>query len=102
MGRQVFLSQEALKDLEAIVAFIAAHDSQAAERVGLQPTGAAFALAIFAERGRVVPEFQHPDLREVVARSYRVIYRIHPADGAVEVIRFWHAARGFPRIPITS
>lgn len=100
MDRQVFLSQEALKDLEAVVAFVATHDPQAAERVGLQLTGAAFALTRFAERGRIVLEFQQPDLREVIALSYRVIYRIHPADGAVEIIRFWHAARGFPHIPV--
>jgi plasmid stabilization system protein ParE len=99
MDRQVFLSQDALKDLEAIVAFVATHDPQAAVRVGQRLTTTALALAQFAERGRIVPEFQRPELREVITQSYRVIYRIHPVDGAVEIVRFWHAARGFPHIP---
>jgi len=35
----------------------------------------------------------------LVFRSYRIIYRIKVDEAAVEIIRFWHAARGFPRIP---
>lgn len=49
--------------------------------------------------GRMVPEFRRPELREVIHASYRVIYRVQREGKAVEVVRFWHAARGFPHIP---
>jgi len=37
-----------------------------------------------------------PDVREIIFKSYRIVYRIRA--GCVEVIRFWHAARGTPEI----
>jgi plasmid stabilization system protein ParE len=98
MDFKVFFSVEALSDLERIVAYIARHDSAAAERLGNQLIDAAVSLRTLPERGRVVPEFQRPELREIVFRSYRIIYRVNHADFSVEIVRFWHAARGFPQI----
>jgi toxin ParE1/3/4 len=43
-----------------------------------------------------VPEFGDPSIREIVVRPYRVIYRIDAGAGWIDVIRFWHAARGIP------
>ena len=56
----------------------------------------ALTLATLPERGRVVPELGEPDIREIIFKSYRIVYRVRP--GRVEVIRFWHAARGTPEI----
>ena len=44
-------------------------------------------LADFPELGRVVPEFDDPSLREIVVRSYRVIYRVDHGDCRVEPSR---------------
>ena len=44
----------------------------------------------------MVPELGLPDVREIIFKSYRIVYRVR-AD-CVEVIRFWHAARGLPEI----
>jgi toxin ParE1/3/4 len=99
MDVKVFLSPEALSDLESIVAYIAPHNPDAAERVGNHLLDAALSLARFPERGRAVPEFHHHNLRELIFRSYRIIYRVDTRDKSVEIVRFWHAARGFPQIP---
>jgi toxin ParE1/3/4 len=99
MDFTVFLSSRALSDLERIVAFIALDNAVAAERLGNQLLDAALSLTHFPERGRMVPEFRRPQLREIVFRSYRIIYRVNSADHSLEIVRFWHAARGFPRIP---
>ena len=56
-------------------------------------------LADFPEIGRMVPEFRQPDLREIICRSYRVIYRLRRDDQQIQIVRFWHGARGFPHIP---
>ena len=99
MDFKVFLSEEALSDLEQIVAYIAPHNFVAAEQMGNLLLDTALSLETHPERGRVVPEFRRADVRELVVRSYRIIYRIRHADGSIEIIRFWHAARGFPQIP---
>ena len=99
MDFKVFLSSDALSDLERIVAYIALDDVGAAKRMGNQLLDAAMSLTTFPERGRMVPEFLRPYLREIVFRSYRIIYRVNSADNSLEIVRFWHGARGFPRIP---
>ena len=55
-------------------------------------------LADFPELGRVVPEFDDPSIREIIVRSYRVIYRVDHGDCRVDVARFWHGERGTPEI----
>jgi toxin ParE1/3/4 len=99
MDFKVFVSSEALRDLERIVAYIALDDVGAGERMGNQLLDAALSLTTLPLRGRVVPEFRRPQLREIVFRSYRIIYRVSSVDNSVEIVRFWHGARGFPQIP---
>jgi toxin ParE1/3/4 len=99
MDFKVFLSDDALSDLERIVAYIAPHNAVAAERLGNQLLDAALSLRTFPERGRMVPEFRRPELREIIFRSYRIIYRMNDTDQNLEIVRFWHGARGFPHIP---
>ena len=99
MDFKVFLSDDALSDLERIVAYIAPHNAVAAERLGNQLLDTALSLHTFPERGRMVPEFRRPELREIIFRSYRIIYRMNDTDQSLEIVSFWHGARGFPHIP---
>ena len=78
------------------------HNPDAAVRLGFELIAKAEALADHPEIGRMVPEFRTPDLREILCRSYRVIYRLRRATEQIQIVRFWHGARGFPRIPTTS
>ena len=87
-----------MSDLERIIAYVAPHNPVAAERLGNQLLDRAFSLRTFPERGRVVPEFLKLDLREIIFRSYRIIYRINLTNQSLEIVRFWHGARGFPHI----
>jgi plasmid stabilization system protein ParE len=99
MGWKVIIAPSARADLETIVRFIARQSSDAATRVGYELIVRAEGLAGFPEMGRVVPEFKLPDLREVVCRTYRIIYRLKRHQQHIEIVRFWHGARGFPQIP---
>ena len=99
MDFKVFLSDVALGDLERIVAYIAPHNPVAAEQLGNQLLDVALSLHTFPERGRRVPEFRQPELREIIFRSYRIIFRMNNTDQSLEIVRFWHGARGFPHIP---
>lgn len=95
-GYKVIFAPQAGRDLESLVRYVARNaGSEIAERFGLQLVEKALSLAVFPERGRVVPEVGLP-FREIIYRSYRIVYRL--SDGLVEVVRFWHAARGVPQI----
>ncbi len=41
--------------------------------------------------GRIVPEFNRPDLREVIFRSYRIVYLLQ--NDAVFILRVVHGSR---------
>ena len=51
------------------------------------------ALARFPDSGRMVPETQREDIREVIVSPYRVMYR--RKDDIVEIAAIWHEAREF-------
>jgi len=95
MDLKVVISQPAIDDLKSIVSYIAQHNRDAAMRMGEELIRRTRILARFPEIGRHPPEANRPEVREIIYRSYR----IKPEQCIVEVIRFWHGARGFPIIP---
>jgi len=101
MGRKVIISPSGESDLSDIVSYIARHNRDAAVRLGTALIARTELLAEFPEVGRIMPESKRSDLREIIHRSYRIIYRVRRDQPIVEVVRFWHAARGFPQIPST-
>jgi len=76
MGWQVIIAPSAQTDLADIVRYVAQHNSNAAARLGYELITRAESLASFPEIGRMVPEFRQPNLREIICRSYRIIYRL--------------------------
>jgi len=94
---KVILTVRARDDLRLIVIFIARQSSpEIAERVGSALLDKSFSLSTFPERGRIVPELKDTKIREIFYKTYRIVYRLH--GNTVELIRFWHAARGTPEI----
>lgn len=98
MDYRVKLSRSARNDIKGIVRYISIDDSTQALRFGRFLIQHTKSLGQFPERGRVVPEFDDETVREVMVRAYRIIYRLNHSERVVEVIRFWHAARGIPNI----
>ncbi len=98
MVHKVELSQPAKRDLQDVIKYVSADNPEIAERFGRFLLSKTKALAQFPEMGRAVPEFRDSSVREIIVRSYRVIYRLDRAKRIVEIIRFWHAARGIPQL----
>jgi toxin ParE1/3/4 len=98
MGSKVIIAPSAQTDLSEIVAYIARQNPDAALRLGAALIDRAERLARFPELGRMVPEFATPNLRELPYKSFRIIYRVRNKQRLIEIVRFWHAARGFPRL----
>jgi addiction module RelE/StbE family toxin len=99
MGYQIALSPSARRDLRDIVRYISLDSPNRAVSFGQFLISSTKRLADFPEMGRIVPEFDAPDIREIIVRNYRVIYRVDHAGHRVDVARFWHGARGNPEIP---
>jgi toxin ParE1/3/4 len=99
MGWKVIIAPSAQADLADIVRYVARHNSDAAARLGYELITRAEKVAAFPDIGRVVPEFRQPNLREVMCQSYRVIYLVRREEQRIDIVRFWHGARGFPHIP---
>ncbi len=57
-------------------------------------------LAAFREIGSAVREMNHPNWRQLVFRSYRIIYHIDDDAKTVAIVRVWHGARGEVDVPL--
>ena len=51
-------------------------------------------LIQFPHSGRIVPERDEPEIREVIVGRFRVVYRVQ--DGLIEVATVFRAAIEFP------
>lgn len=96
MAYQVVLSASARSDIQDIVRYISLDNPRRAIEFGRFLIQCARSLGQFPMRGRVVPEFDDESIRELFARSYRIVYRVRHDEQLIEVIRFWHASRGTP------
>ena len=99
MAYQIIWSLQARDDLREIVTFIAADNPTTAESFGFRLMSKVDGLANFPLIGRVVPEVGDENIREIILRPYRIIYRVIPAQQVVAVVRIWHGARGEPEVP---
>jgi len=87
-------SPQSLHDLEAIRDYVAADSPRYAALVVERIIQGVERLTSFPESGRVVPEGNDPQLREVIVRPYRVVYRLRP--GVVEIATVFRASRMLP------
>ncbi|MEO7327379.1 MAG: type II toxin-antitoxin system RelE/ParE family toxin [Minicystis sp.] len=87
-------ARRAEADLEAIHDYIADDDPVAAGRWLEKLLTRAAQIAPLPFTGRMVPEFGREELREVLLRTCRIVYRITP--GEVQVITVFEGHRLFP------
>ncbi len=93
MDYQVILAPRAIDDLRDIVLYIAPDRPDTAKRLGLALIEKTKILSTFPFSGSVVPEFNQRDIRELILKPYRIVYRINEAQKIVGVARYWHGAR---------
>jgi plasmid stabilization system protein ParE len=91
VARTVRWTETATQDLAEAAAFIGRDSRFYAAALVRETRAAARSLRIFAERGRIVPEIDALDIREIFIRSYRLIYQV-TAD-RVFILAFVHGAR---------
>ena len=88
---RIIWSPDAAADLEEICDYIS-KDSEYYARVFAQGVITAIErLITFPESGRVVPEYNQKDIREIIFQNHRIVYRIK--SDAVEIVAIVHGAR---------
>jgi len=85
-------------DLQDLAAYIAEDNPTAARRFVRSVFQIVERLTDFPESGRIVPEFSDSQVRELLRRPCRIVYRIKPEEQIIEIVRVWHAARGIPEL----
>ncbi|HEC98486.1 MAG TPA: type II toxin-antitoxin system RelE/ParE family toxin [Nitrospirae bacterium] len=88
---QIKWTPQSLDDIEAIANFIARDSSYYARMFTIKVFEAVDRLELFSESGRIVPELNRKEIREVFFGNYRIIYRIK--DELIEILTVYHSAR---------
>ena len=96
MARRVIWTEVAWGDLEAVAEYITRDSAYYAAAFVHEVREAARSLTQLAARGRVVPEFRAPQIRELFVRDYRLIYQMD--QRRVHVLAFIHGARDLRRL----
>jgi plasmid stabilization system protein ParE len=91
VARTVRWTATAIQDLEEAAAFIGRDSRFYAAALVQESRAAARSRRTIAERGRVVPEIEAPDIRELFLGSYSLIYQV-TAD-RVFILAFVHGTR---------
>lgn len=93
MDYTVILSPKAVGDLEAIVRYIALDNPKAARKVGQTLLNKTEELSQFPFKGQKVPEFKNSDIRQIILKPYRIVYRVEEDTKCISIARFWHASQ---------
>ena len=92
---KIVWSALALERVNEIADYIAENSVEAAKVWLMDIFGAVDRLKEFPESGRAVPEVKRPNLRELIFKNYRVIYRIERKQVAILTVR-----HGKQRLPL--
>ncbi len=88
---KVLWTENAIEDLLAIKEYISEDSVDRAEAWILELFNSGESLVNLPTRGRIVPEFQQENLRELLIDNYRLVYRIKKAS--IEIITVFEAHR---------
>jgi toxin ParE1/3/4 len=89
-------TEQATRNLESIKSFIANDSPAYALAVVSRLYNAAMQLHEFPDLGRIVPELDRMEIRELVRPPYRIVYRRHP--DLVEILLVFRSSLPLPDI----
>ncbi len=94
MAYELIWAPAARLELKNLAAYITEDNPAAAQRFVRGVFQLLERLPRFPESGRIVPEFNDAQIREVLRKPCRIVYRIKPKEQIIEIARVWHTARG--------
>ena len=94
---EIVWTNQALHKLNKFVYYIAQDDVVTAEKWALKLIEKTDQLIEQPESGRIVPEYNEPNLRELIFDNYRVIYRIRKEENIIYIQTVWHVRQDPPK-----
>jgi len=91
---KIFWSPLALERVNEIADHIAENSVDAAKDWLIDIFGAVDRLQEFPKSGRLVPEAKRPNIREIIFKNYRIIYRVERKRVSVLTVR--HSKQRLP------
>jgi len=88
---KITFSSRAIHDLEFIGDHIERAAPEAARRHLQKLVDRVKQLEKFPGSGRIVPEFQEPQLRELVEGNYRIVYEIFPKKSLIVILTIFES-----------
>ncbi len=77
---KVLWTENSIQDLLVIKDFMSLDSSERSETWIRELYYSGESLAVFPQRGRIVPEFNHENIRELLIGNYRLVYRVKPTS----------------------
>ena len=90
---KVLWTESALGQLQAVFDYLAQTSPQYALRIVDRLTARSIQIGTFPFSGRMVPEYELNEVREVIEGSYRIIYLIESEQLKIEVLAVIHSSR---------
>jgi len=97
---KIVWTEQSIQDLNDIGVFIAIDSERYAREVIRTLFESVNLVESHPKIGRIVPEYNHKFIREIIRGSYRIVYKIVDSN-RIDIITVHHAARllKIPRIP---
>ncbi len=96
----ISFAESALGDLAAIQGWYRAeNDPEVGDRLVAEIFQRVEILVDHPDIGRIVPEFDHPFVRELIHPPFRIVYRREPLS--VSIVRVWRSERML-RLPASA
>lgn len=92
--KRILWTQRGVESLESIVDFIADDSEYYASRFVKTMLHSNETLKTFPLRGRIVPEFNHPSIRELIYQNYRIVYKID--EQIIYILLVSHGMQSLP------
>ncbi len=94
---EIVWTNQSLHKLNKFVDYIAQDDVVTAEKWALKLIEKTDQLIEQPESGRIVPEYNEPNLRELIIGNYRIIYRIRKEENIIYIQTVWHVRQDPPK-----
>jgi toxin ParE1/3/4 len=88
---KVLWTEKSIQDLLAIKEFISMDSMDRAESWIAELYTSGENLVTFSQRGRIVPEFDQENIRELLIENYRLVYRLKPTS--IEILTVFEGHR---------
>lgn len=88
---KVFWTENSVQDLLSIKEFISLDSFERAETWVRELYFSGEDLAVFPLRGRIVPEFNRENIRELLIENYRLVYRVKATS--IEILTVFEGHR---------